>query len=75
MTKEQAEKVVAILEKEGIEASVYENYSGRCMFGATCVGIVCGDLLAVGSAMAKAKIPAKDRPRRQDNMGLDMIVY
>ncbi len=75
MTLEQAKKIVAVLEAEGIEASVYENYSGRCMYGATCTGIVCDDLIAVGHAAGKAKVKMADRPKRHDNLGLSMIIY
>ena len=43
MTKAQAEKIVEVLAEDGVEASVREEYSGRCMFGATCVAIICDD--------------------------------
>lgn len=75
MTKAQAEKIVKVLEEDGIEASIRDDYSGRCMYGATCVAIVCDDPMAVGYAAGKARIPSKDRPKRQDNMGLSMVLY
>jgi hypothetical protein len=75
MTKAQAEKIVRALEEEGIDASIREDYSGRCMYGATCVAIVCDDPVAVGFAAGKARIPSKDRPKRQDNMGRSMVLY
>jgi hypothetical protein len=75
MTKAQAEKIVETLAEEGIEASIRDDYSGRCMYGATCVAIICADVVAVGFAAGKARIPFKDRPKRQDNMGLSMVLY
>lgn len=73
MTIDQARKIVEILTKKGIKARVYEDYSGRGMFGATCPGIECDDIAAV--ELAAKKIPSKDRPKRRDNLGLSMIVY
>ena len=75
MTKAQAQKVVDILTDRGIEARMYEDYSGRGMYGATCPGIVCSDVVEVGAAIEAAKIPAKDRPGRRDSLGLNTIVY
>jgi len=75
MTKAQAEKIVEVLAEDGVEASVREEYSGRCMYGATCVAIICDDPMAVGFAAGKARIPSKDRPKRQDNMGRSMVLY
>lgn len=45
LTLEIAEKAVDLMEEAGIDASVYEDYevySGRCMYGNTCVGITTG---------------------------------
>lgn len=38
----------------GVDAKVYEDYSGRFMYGQTCPGIVCDDPVAVGFAAAKS---------------------
>ena len=75
MTLEQAKKIVEILKDEGIEAEVYEDYSGRFMYGQTCPGIVCDDPVAVGFAAAKADVTGRDRPKRQDQLGKSLIVY
>jgi len=75
MTLEQAEKIVEALESDGYEASVRPTYSGRCMYGSTCVGIVCDDPLMVGVYAGKLDVPAEDIPRRRDNMGRGWIVY
>jgi len=75
MTLEQAKKIVAILGEDGIEARVYENYSGRGMCGMTCTGIVCDDPVAVGYAAGKAKVPMGDIPKRRDSMGMSKIIY
>ncbi len=76
-------RFVAWLEERdsGIQPSYH--YSGRCMFGATCFGLV-GDLADIQSALmefAFAHPDAQDaiarlvRTQRRDEMGRDMIVY
>lgn len=46
-----ANTLVEILSDDGVEAQIYENYSGRGMFGKTTTGIVIdcqiGDVLAL----------------------------
>jgi hypothetical protein len=76
-TVEAAQAAVERLEDEGYEASVYPDYSGRFMYGETCVGIVTspGASLALGAALAAVGVAAEDMPRRTDNMALDMIYY
>lgn len=56
--------VEKINEDEGV--NIYPRYSGRGMFGETCVGIVCC-----------TSFRFKFRPKNQsvDSMGLDKIVY
>lgn len=54
------------------EASVYENYSGRGMFGATTSGVVAGSTKIIHQAMGELKLRFSTS---QDNMGLDYIVY
>lgn len=75
MTLDQAKKIVEILNDEGVEARVYENYSGRGMYGATCTGIVCDDPVSVGAAASRARVKKADRPRRSDNLGRSLIIY
>lgn len=47
-------------------ATVYERYSGRCMYGQETAGVV-----APHWAFSKATL----NKYRRDSMGLDMIVY
>lgn len=47
-------------------ASLYENYSGRGMFGATTAGVVLPGWAITGQMKSKY---------RSDNLGLDMIIY
>lgn len=75
MTLEQAEAIVEAMEEDGAKASVYPDYSGRGMFGKTCVGIVTDSPELVGYAAAEAGVPKRDLPRRRDSMGLDVILY
>ena len=66
MELKQAKAMVArINKKEGeVVASLYEDYSGRGMFGETTTGV----------DMPPRCVP-KGTKFRTDNMGLDMIVY
>lgn len=57
---------MAILSKKGLR--VYRGYSGRCMYGAKCIGIV---VPGCNAAALKKRI----RGASVDSMGLDMIVY
>ncbi len=52
----------------------YDRYSGRCMDGARCPGIVCrpGQAPSVRAAARKAGIRGV---ARQDSMGRDLIIY
>ncbi len=68
MAKSNLEKLQDAVEKLGPKYSVYEGYSGRCMFGDVCLGIV-------GPDIAEIKRVAKFKGARTDNMGLDYIVY
>lgn len=57
--------VKRVNEREGDEvASLYEGYSGRCMYGETTAGVVLP-----GWAVPKST------KHRRDSMGLDMILY
>jgi hypothetical protein len=51
-----AKRVVDVLGEMDVEAEVYEDYSGRGMFGRTTTGIVCGsgDAAKIGYAYAVA---------------------
>ncbi len=71
----EAQKIERIAERHADEDwNFYADYSGRCMFGARCPGIVCPseDVSQVKSAVRKSGIKAS---ASFDNMGRDMIVY
>lgn len=54
-----------------VDGTIYEEYSGRGMYGKTCIGIVCNNAIdCIESAAAKGITGAKT-----DNMGKSMIVY
>ena len=80
--------VVERLSEDGCEASVYEDYSGRFMYGSTTPAIVTDASPAVvGAAIAlevlhRCEDPSdvEDRiwklvPNRSDSMGLSQSVY
>ncbi len=56
---------------EAIGGEIYENYSGRGMYGAKCLGIVCADPQAAIEEAAARGLRGSSR----DNMGKDFIVY
>ena len=53
-----AQKIVGILDNMGVEAEIYEDYSGRGMYGKTTTGIVCdaGKSAMIGYAYAVAVV-------------------
>ncbi|MEK7414203.1 MAG: hypothetical protein AAB263_12885 [Planctomycetota bacterium] len=62
-----ANRIIEAAEIDGRE--LRRSYSGRCMYGATCLGIVCPDPLDV---IAEVGL----RGARMDSMGRsDSIVY
>lgn len=55
---------------------LYENYSGRCMYGATCVGIVCENVNYTLQQLVEYVGEESIRSiARYDNLGLSMILY
>lgn len=66
------EKVVLDLRSEGFKASLREDYSGRGMFGASCVGIVTDEPME--AIVRAASFGLKDKPTT-DDMGKQTIVY
>jgi hypothetical protein len=72
MKKANAEKILAAMEDAGMKCELYEDYSGRGMFGRTTTGIVCDSPEDASWAAGKARVP---KPRNLDNMGLRYIVY
>ena len=85
------EAAVQLLENEGHEASVRDDYSGRGMFGSTTLAIVTGAPpayigWAITAAVAEASSSDTDPyevadlaldllPGHSDNMGLGMVYY
>ena len=69
--------------QKALEAQGYEcrSYSGRFMYGKTCLAFVTDDsLLSIGFALGKSKfvydIDEYDLERmRQDSMGLSIVYY
>ena len=72
MKLEHAEQIVEHIEGEGGEASLYEDYSGRGMYGSTTAGVVADSASSVARALAALGITER---LRHDSMGLDIIVY
>lgn len=72
MQLENAKKIVAALEDIGTEARLYENYSGRCMYGKFTHGVVVG---SVGSVETVMKLLDIEDSCRTDSMGRDIICY
>jgi hypothetical protein len=71
MPKTFTQKAQEIVEQLGDNYQIYEGYSGRFMFGRTCLGITGPD---------PTKIRGKAYKRgfgrgKIDNMGVDYIVY
>lgn len=89
MDKRIAEIIVEACEENDVEASIYEDYSGRGMYGKTTTGVVvsgsaCDVLVAViqSAHLFCHECCESDedallnlRSIRQDNMGRDMIIY
>ena len=76
LTLENARLIIeAVEEHTNAEVSIHEDYSGRGMYGKTCVGIVSNDVGAVYWAAGKIGLDYADIPHRQDSMGLDTILY
>lgn len=68
MTQEQ-QSIIDLADAIGGE--VYESYSGRGMFGRTCMGISFGDASTV---LYEAKSAGLPKPKL-DSLGIDWITY
>jgi len=91
MKKELAERIVEILREFDDRAEIYEDYSGRGMFGRTTTGVVFSNytalmqaLYCLGHDIAEECVDddteyydtlAEIGKFRFDNLGLDYIVY
>lgn len=54
-----------------VDGELVDNYSGRCMFGKTCYGVIGNSIQDLFYASCQAKLP---KPCI-DNMGLSYIAY
>jgi hypothetical protein len=83
MTRDLADVIKMCLELDECEANIYENYSGRGMFGST-TGLVGEFTLTdvLSSVIAHAELLVANgesmfcgEELRQDNMGKEFIIY
>ena len=79
MTLEQAEKIAEELEANTDEdVGIIEDYSGRGMYGETCVALTVSpeQLIMVGWAAREVGVFPEDVPTRWDSLGKsDLVVY
>lgn len=87
LTRIQLAQVKSIMTAQGIEVDVRIDYSGRGMYGATCVGFVLQNrvpyIFALANAIADVTIVDGNQTEydqivaatEQDDMGLDTIIY
>ena len=68
-----AQKIARIVARHE-DWTFYARYSGRCMYGACCPGIVCSPY-DTNKAAAAVKRALGRVTVSMDNMGLDMIDY
>lgn len=76
MQKNTAIDLMDFLQSEGFDAELYEDYSGRGMYGRTTTGITTnasfGEMESMEEEMELAGI---DPSFSKDSMGLDYIYY
>lgn len=65
------DEVVESLQGDAEDVSIYEGYSGRCMYGERCYGISGEDPIKIIERAAQFGITGA----RYDNLGRDYIVY
>jgi len=81
LTAELAQEAVGLLRNQGYESTVRLGYSGRAMYGETCVGIVteAGGPMVGWAITASLFFVDHDTwdmiPQRSDSMGTLMIYY
>jgi hypothetical protein len=84
MTRDLAEVILEACHKEELDCELFEDYSGRCMYGKKTTGI-SGDVTIVdilAAVIANADLFVLDgeaifcsEELRQDQLGLGNIVY
>jgi hypothetical protein len=76
MQMQDAVELMNFLENQGFDAKLYEDYSGRGMYGNTTTGVTTdaspGEMEFMEEEMEEAEI---DPAFRKDSMGLDYIYY
>ena len=79
LTIDQATEVADLMANMGIhDVETLDDYSGRGMFGRTCVALTMdgtNGLLAMAYAAATLGIPFEDLPTTTDGMGYRLVVY
>ena len=77
MTLEQAEQIVEWIEDNvySVDIELYENYSGRGMYGNAVPGFVTDSPEVVTYACGVLGIPWNETPQRTDSMGMSRIIY
>ena len=75
MDVNNAKELVKILQDKGWEAELYENYSGRGMYGKTTTGVTTDARPNTMDALSEQGGELEDWDYRTDSMGLDYIYY
>ena len=78
MKKSLAEKMIDACNEEGIELEIYEEYSGRGMYGKTTTGIVIAQndpMEDVMVACRKHDVNIRSSEFQKDSLGLSKIIY
>ena len=79
-----AKRLVEMCVESGVDARIYEDYSGRAMFGKNTTGIVIPTLVALIEVLINAMIvvDVEDESEyemvgnlKYDNLGKDFILY
>ena len=70
MTKEQADTIVQKAREDGYGVSLYDDYSGRCMYGEETCAVSFNERYEFDQFFDDHKLE-----HRTDNLGLGMIVY
>lgn len=80
---EQVEALVQAMQALDVEAEILPDYSGRGMYGRTCIAITSDTsgraqmalAFAAGQLADEAGIDFDDLPTRTDSMGLGVVIY
>ena len=81
LTQEQQDLIVEFADDR--DYSIRENYSGRCMYGSKCFGLVGASPSSMAMELAaflvhngeEELVSRMSHQLRGDNMGLDSIIY